>query len=74
MTNTIKDEECMLPGIRTPEMELPLSSIYVDTTLPSVINTFNLSTCLTLILHVTPAENLLLFRDVMVLGALLPYL
>ncbi|KAJ1386742.1 Transport and Golgi organization protein 2 [Sesbania bispinosa] len=30
MTNTIKDEECMLPGIHPPERERPLSSIFVD--------------------------------------------
>ncbi|XP_061360377.1 uncharacterized protein LOC133304361 [Gastrolobium bilobum] len=30
MTNTIKDEECMLPGIHPPERELPLSSIFVE--------------------------------------------
>lgn len=30
MTNTIKDEASVLPGIRTPELEHLLSSIYVD--------------------------------------------
>lgn len=39
MTNTIKDdEECMLPGIHPPEWERRLSSIFVDTQLPSVTN------------------------------------
>ncbi|XP_027347088.1 transport and Golgi organization 2 homolog isoform X2 [Abrus precatorius] len=31
MTNTIKDEDCMLPGIYPPERERPLSSIFVET-------------------------------------------
>lgn len=34
MTNTIKDEECMLPGIHPPERELPSSSIFVEANLP----------------------------------------
>ncbi|CAJ2638111.1 unnamed protein product [Trifolium pratense] len=35
MTNTIKDDEqCLLPGIRPPELEFPLSSIFVDIQLP----------------------------------------
>ncbi|KAK7251955.1 hypothetical protein RIF29_35584 [Crotalaria pallida] len=36
MTNTIKDEECMLPGIYPPARELPLSSIFVETNLPTL--------------------------------------
>ncbi|KAK7362473.1 hypothetical protein VNO77_04587 [Canavalia gladiata] len=35
MTNTIKDEECMLPGIHPPEREHPSSSIFVETELLS---------------------------------------
>nr|KYP43655.1 Ser/Thr-rich protein T10 in DGCR region [Cajanus cajan] len=35
MTNTVKDEECMLPGIQPPEREYPLSSIFVDAQLSS---------------------------------------
>jgi len=39
MTNTVKDDkECLLPGIRPPGFEFPLSSIFVDAQLPSVIN------------------------------------
>lgn len=37
MTNTVKDDDkCLLPGIRPPEFEFPLSSIFVDTQFPSV--------------------------------------
>ncbi|KAG5076332.1 hypothetical protein JHK82_055027 [Glycine max] len=35
MTNTVKDEECMLPGIHPPEREQPLSSIFVEAELSS---------------------------------------
>ncbi|KAL2344658.1 hypothetical protein Fmac_005943 [Flemingia macrophylla] len=35
MTNTVKDEECMLPGIHSPEREYPLSSIFVEAQLPA---------------------------------------
>ncbi|KAK7317934.1 hypothetical protein RJT34_02571 [Clitoria ternatea] len=35
MTNTIKDDECMLPGIHPLEREHPLSSIFVDAELSS---------------------------------------
>ncbi|KAK7400575.1 hypothetical protein VNO78_11785 [Psophocarpus tetragonolobus] len=35
MTNTVKDEVCMLPGIQPPEREQPLSSIFVETELSS---------------------------------------
>lgn len=42
MTNTVKDEECMLPGIHPPEREQPLSSIFVEAELSSsVTNTFH---------------------------------
>ncbi|XP_057421426.1 uncharacterized protein LOC130715358 [Lotus japonicus] len=34
MTNTIKDEEYMLPGIYPPERELPVSSVFVDVEFP----------------------------------------
>ncbi|CAJ1939704.1 unnamed protein product [Sphenostylis stenocarpa] len=33
LTNTVKDEECMLPGIHPPKREYPLSSIFVETEL-----------------------------------------
>ncbi|TKY58959.1 Transport and Golgi organization [Spatholobus suberectus] len=35
MTNTIKDEERMLPGIHPPEREQPLSSIFVEAEISS---------------------------------------
>lgn len=73
MTNTVKDDEDhLLPGIHPPEFERPLSSIFVDTQLPRVTNKhipLVFFPCSTLILHLTPAENLLVLRVVMVLGA-----
>ncbi|KAE9597330.1 hypothetical protein Lal_00007230 [Lupinus albus] len=35
MTDTTKDEECMLPGIHPPARELPLTSIFVEANFPS---------------------------------------
>jgi len=40
MTNRVKDEEWMLPGVQPREREHPLSAIFVETVLSSVTNTF----------------------------------
>lgn len=50
MTNTIKDDESLLPGIYPPDREYPASSVFVDVDFPGVPDKFHLSTYLTLLL------------------------